>query len=336
MKEKLIGVNLGGWLVLEQWMRPALFKGLSGPDETVFSLEKENGKAVLQDHWDNFITKKDLIYLKSLGINIVRLPFPWWFEGEAPYFSSLAKLKEIIGWFEEIGLRYILDLHTAPGCQNGFDNGGITNVLTWHLKKENITLTIEKLVKIVGLFGNNPHYYGIEVLNEPGASIPLDIVQDFYLKTYQAIRKINKKAIVFHDAFRPLDPSWESFFKTHKFENYFFDLHIYYCFDHSLKTTPTEELLKNIETQGYTYLEKLSKKFPIIIGEWSLGFFKEHFENKSNEEKLRILKKLAELQLRNYAQVEGSFFWNYKIDNHEPVGWNFSQLVAEGIMPDRY
>ena len=40
--QKLHGVNLGGWLILEKWMTPELFNNLSAEDE--FSLINELGK----------------------------------------------------------------------------------------------------------------------------------------------------------------------------------------------------------------------------------------------------------------------------------------------------
>ena len=33
------GVNLGGWLVLEKWMKPDLFDGCKALDETTLSIE---------------------------------------------------------------------------------------------------------------------------------------------------------------------------------------------------------------------------------------------------------------------------------------------------------
>jgi len=32
-------------------------------------------------------------------------------------------LDRAFDWAEEYGLNIVLDLHAAPGCQNGFDNG---------------------------------------------------------------------------------------------------------------------------------------------------------------------------------------------------------------------
>ena len=32
--DKIIGTNLGNWLVLEKWMQPFIFKGTGAEDET--------------------------------------------------------------------------------------------------------------------------------------------------------------------------------------------------------------------------------------------------------------------------------------------------------------
>ena len=43
-------VNLGGWLVLERWMRESLFEGVSGQDETQFCLQVPDKKVKLEAH----------------------------------------------------------------------------------------------------------------------------------------------------------------------------------------------------------------------------------------------------------------------------------------------
>ena len=36
--DKIIGTNLGNWLVLEKWMQPFIFKGTGAEDETCLSV----------------------------------------------------------------------------------------------------------------------------------------------------------------------------------------------------------------------------------------------------------------------------------------------------------
>ena len=186
-------------------MKPELFSGIKSKDEIGFVTLNEKAKKDLEKHWCTFITKEDFVYLKSLGINSVRLPIPWWFEGDHPYFKSTPFIHQAMKWASELNIDVLLDLHTAPGCQNGFDNGGIEGVMTWHLFDRNIELTIEKLVLIVKTFKDYPSFMGIELLNEPLTSIDLKIIQDFYKRAYIKIREHTNKLIVMHDAFRPTD-----------------------------------------------------------------------------------------------------------------------------------
>jgi hypothetical protein len=39
-------------------------------------------------------------------------------------------------------LSVMVDIHGAPGSQNGFDNSGRRGNVTWHLKQENINRTL--------------------------------------------------------------------------------------------------------------------------------------------------------------------------------------------------
>ncbi|HNC70471.1 MAG TPA: glucan 1,3-beta-glucosidase, partial [Pseudomonadales bacterium] len=58
--QRLRGVNLGGWLVLEKWMKPSLFEGLEATDETSWCVELgAAAPRLLRAHWDSFITRDD-------------------------------------------------------------------------------------------------------------------------------------------------------------------------------------------------------------------------------------------------------------------------------------
>ena len=160
---KLRGVNLGGWLVLEKWITPSLFEGLKATDETTWCAELGEAEATrrLHQHWNTFITREDFAWLKQAGVNAVRLPVGHWLFGKGyPYHRSygesrypfveggLAMVDQVFTWAEEFDLRVVLDLHTAPGCQNGFDNGGILGVCEWHTKEEYIEHTLHVLERL--------------------------------------------------------------------------------------------------------------------------------------------------------------------------------------------
>jgi len=54
--------------------------------------------------------------------------------------GGLDIVDQVFQWAEEFGLRVVLDLHAAPGCQNGFDNGGIMGVCECILTRISLTI----------------------------------------------------------------------------------------------------------------------------------------------------------------------------------------------------
>jgi len=326
---KLRAINLGGWFVLEYWMKPSLFEGLleSCHDETCFMEQHKDANTVLAEHHETWITKEDIIWIKTQGINLVRIPIPWWLFGEGIYHKTVDAIDKALAMIEEVGLDFMLDLHTAPGCQNGFDNGGIQHVLNWHKDKYNINKTIDILKEIMKRYNHLHHFHSIQVLNEPLGKIPMEIVQDFYIRSYHELRKINsQRTIVFHDSFRLQE--WEGFFKNHSFHNVILDTHMYQCFDHSLRKFTIDQ---HCEYAGKRkkILANIEKFIPVIVGEWSLGMI---LNNQSKQDNTRAnFKQYASAQLKAMRACTGHVFWSYRIDNDYDA-WHFRKLVDEGII----
>ena len=70
------GVNLGSWFVLEGWMAPSsVFREAAKPRQSDLDVVKGgNAKAILEEHWDNWITDEDWAWIKDHGYNSVRIP----------------------------------------------------------------------------------------------------------------------------------------------------------------------------------------------------------------------------------------------------------------------
>ena len=73
--------------------------------------------------------------LAESGINHLRIPVGYWMFDVAPNepFPEPPKndehgqrfyLRRLVKWADEVGLKVLIDLHAAPGSQNGFDNSG--------------------------------------------------------------------------------------------------------------------------------------------------------------------------------------------------------------------
>ena len=79
MMKKINGVNLGNWLVLEKWMSPALFDGMTAEDEYYLAhqLSPQMFEMRLKIHRSEYITERDFAHIAHMGMNSVRIPIPY-------------------------------------------------------------------------------------------------------------------------------------------------------------------------------------------------------------------------------------------------------------------
>lgn len=327
--DKIRSVNLGGWFVLERWMDDELFSrnNVKGNDETCFSKQAPKFKEELNNHYKTFIKRSDIEWIKDHKVNLVRLPIPWWLFGEGVYHRSVEYIDKAVEMFEEVGIDYMLDLHTAPGCQNGFDNGGIQYVLEWPNDPKNIDKTIEILEEIAKRYKGNKHFHSIQLLNEPFVSVDIDLIKDFYKRSYDRLRKILPDTyIVMHDAFRLHE--WEKFFTENNFSNVILDTHMYQCFDDYVKALDIDGHVKKA-LERKKILSDVEKYVPVIVGEWSLGLSPNKHITKDNMDE--AMKKYASAQLEAMRDCAGHTFWAYRVKKSYS-GWCFRDLVDRKII----
>ncbi len=335
---KIRGVNLGGWFVLERWMTPSLFEGLKAPDETRFC-EELGAKAEkkLKKHWETFITEKDIKWIAERGINTVRIPVAHWIFGDVrPYYGSIEYLDNIVKILKAHKINVLLDLHAAPGSQNGLDNGGIEGVCEWHKKKENIGKTVDFIERIAQRYKGCENIWGIQLLNEPRWDIPMDILHDFYTKAYFRVRKHmsgDNAAVIIHDSFRPL--SWGDFMKEPEYSNIVLDTHFYQCFLDEDKKLDVYGHISRAAVQRKKDVDKIRHQHETIVGEWSLGLPHQSFEGMSDFSVYSSHRAYAAAQLISYERCKGWFFWSYKIEKGL-YGWSFVESVNKGWLPSDF
>ncbi|QRV80908.1 Cellulase (glycosyl hydrolase family 5 protein) [Ceratobasidium sp. AG-Ba] len=228
---KVRGVNLGGWLVLESWITPSLFDATGDDriiDEYTFGQyqDKDVAKAALQKHWDTWITEPDLAAIAAAGLNHVRVPIGFWafdVSGGEPYIQGqFPYLCKVIEWAAKHDIKVIIDLHGAPGSQNGFDNSDRAGNTTWHLYQSNVDRT-NAIIKLLAVEFSQSKYKNVVAtiapLNEPASFRGGDIVnvtRQYWLDSYQNIRYPfgrSREGSLFeliHDAFEPIS-FWNGF-----------------------------------------------------------------------------------------------------------------------------
>lgn len=362
--KKVRGVNLGGWLVLEKWMTPSVFEGLNAVDETTWCVELgDQAGARLRQHWKTFITRDDFVWLSGVGINAVRIPLGHWvFGSNYPYHRAYGNyqypyveggidiLDQAFDWAEEFGIAILLDLHAAPGCQNGFDNGGIKDVCEWHTDPAYIDFSLWVLENLAQRYQGRNALHAIEVLNEPRWDITTEILKDYNTRAYYRIRQFchpDDVAVVFHDGFRSYK-EYLGFMTTPEFDNVVFDIHRYQCFvredidmdiyGHVNKTVVEWKLeADNIarELRLWTYAGEWSLGLDLkIVSLWAPGPYNNALDHMDNFQLDAGYRAYGAAQLLTFEQYLGWFFWSYKTET--AAAWSFRDCVKNGWLPGRF
>lgn len=282
--EKVYGVSLGGWLVLEPWIIPSLFEdvyektGEMPVDEYTYTaiLGKRDARNTLEEHWSTFYTEEDFKEIADHGLNLVRIPIGYWAFGllpDDPYVQGQEYyLDQAIQWADKHGLEVQIDIHGMPGSQNGFDNSGKRGgAPEWLVKKENKDLTIEVMEYFFDKYGDesiSDIVTSLEIVNEPFAFvIDLNDLEEFYMTAYATARAKGVTAnLYFHDGFLPIS-SWNWFMNDSSiFPNITIDHHLYEIFSEHQIALNIDQHIKNVEDQGRAMSHEPRNR---IVGEFS-------------------------------------------------------------------
>lgn len=296
---KVKGVNLGNWLVLEKWMSPALFDGTTAEDEYYLptQLSPEVYEARIRIHRSEYITERDFATIKRIGLNMVRIPVPYFIFGDRPPFiGCIEELDKAFSWAEKYDIQVLIDLHTAPFSQNGFDNGGICGVCKWSQTPEEVEFVLNVLEKLAKRYGQRKGLFGITPINEPitepmwsmmdvpnrykpvdaelaAGSAPntLEFLRKFYKDAYDRIRPnvAEDKYVVFHDGFQL--HVWKDFITQPGFEKVMLDTHQYLMVAEAMGCEQSlNGYIKYIQENYAKDIAAVQEYVPVICGEWCL------------------------------------------------------------------
>lgn len=328
-----------------------------------------SSKALAKDymtfHWDNFVTKADIQALKHAGVTHIRVPVPHyimgdidedepWIDGQWLYFVRM------VGWARQYDLQVWIDLHTAPGSQNGFDNSGqLLKQATcqhWSSSNTNIDRTVQAIQDISNaVMDDNLRdvVTGFGILNEPYMDCDIDKVQSFNEKAFQAVRSIMgpDTAVYMADSFNATqwnDGQWWT--DPDIYNNTYLDSHYYHVFaEHERALSPKQHVAYTCaklsrETASCCYQDPphdthVSQGISRIVGEWSAAFdtlpanrLNEIMTSiaKSGEatQMTRELNKELQSFLKQLVQAQMVAYEN--IDSGVSSGWFYWTLKMEG------
>lgn len=300
-KTPVRGVNLGGWLVLEPFLTPSLFEQFqpSQPpkvvDEYTFcqTLGREESKRQLEKHYDTWVNEDHFKKFAEYGLNHVRIPIGYWAldtQPNEPYLngSSWNFLLRGINWARKYGIRVQVEIHAAPGSQNGWNHSGRLGVPGWLNgtdAQENAKRTTQILSRMAYFF-SDPKWnkvvtmYGL--INEPTIDkLPnindavqwYEVTRDAVLEPYKNRGIKPEPQILIHEGFLGFK-YWNSFLQDPKNQQVLLDAHMYIIFDKNVIFFSQEKQLEipcKAWNEQITSAQNDTQRIDLIFGEVSVA-----------------------------------------------------------------
>ncbi|KAH7860445.1 hypothetical protein Vadar_013519 [Vaccinium darrowii] len=292
----------------------------------------DKAKEVLKKHRNSFITVEDFDFLYKHGINTVRIPVGWWIAFDrnppAPFVSgSLEALDNAFSWAQAYNIKCIIDLHAAPGSQNGFEHSASRDGSTgWPTSPDNISQTLDVIEFLASRYAKHPALLGIELLNEPSAAnVPPDILISYYKQGYQIVRKYSSSAyVIVCQRIGNADPL-ELYQANIGSSNIVLDLHYYNLFDTFFVNMSSLDNIQFIYKSREAQLRALNgANGPLVfIGEWVNEW------NVSNGSR-RDYQEFGRVQLEVYNAA--SFGWAYWTLKNDRKHWDFEWNVQNDYL----
>ncbi len=227
---QLKGVNLGAWLVREDWLNPdhipaevlseKKYDGEMVYDKLEERFGREKAHELMTMFYENWITEWDLDNIKSLGFNCVRVPF--WYRNFYYDDQGTKILDEngewdfsILDWVveecSERELYVILDMHGAVGSQSDAPHSGRAFAGYQLYEKSERgekyrELTKELWTAIAGRYNGNPAVAMYDLLNEPMCDVQCSEIERrinnewMYGLLYDTVRAVDEDHIITMEA----------------------------------------------------------------------------------------------------------------------------------------
>ena len=268
----LRGTNAGGWQVMESWMCPTDAVDQKTTIETFTErFGQEIAEGLIKIYEQTWWKKQDFDNVEKLNFNVLRLPISYLNlldEGGMLKKDTLATYDWFVHECEIRDIYVILDLHAAPGSQNGKDHSGDTSGSKLFSNETYQNQTVSLWEQLAEHYKDNPTIAGYDLLNEPEGTeeekAPWGAVQlPFYDRLYKAIRAIDPDhLIILESIWEPRDmPSPSKF----GWENVMYQYH-FYGWD------GTDNAAKQRSFTNSKVINNNQAKFdvPVLIGEFTL------------------------------------------------------------------
>ncbi|KAF9894462.1 hypothetical protein FE257_007965 [Aspergillus nanangensis] len=336
------GVNLGGWLVMEQDFYPSWWHNLAPDAEDEWTMCKSLGDQcgpTLEDHYASYITKEDIDKANSAGVEILRIPLTYAAFLDIPgselyHGNQLSYLREITEYaISTYNMRIILDMHSLPGGVNGLAAGEATDHTSWFFNNTNLNYSYEVVDAAIDWIAgaSKPGAFTFTPVNEAsdnfagfGSGETLSTAGTTWVVQYTrgVLDRVRQKLpclpIMAQDSFMG-ERHWSPYFG--QCDNVVIDTHIYAQSNDSTICSRAERAAGD-------------GKLPVFIGEWDLEMDPDDVSFEARKENFDIQR------FAWFKYLHGGAFWSIKY--HVPtvmVGdapqtdyLNYEALLEEGVV----
>lgn len=299
------GIGVGSWLNFEHYEL-----GVPGWETDISNAFKRFDPALTDKLRKNFFTEEDARFIRSLGINMIRVPINhhlfWHEETDTFCEDGFAWLRYLSDICRKTGLYYLPDMHTSPGGQNPdwHSESRSGRAEFWHyavFRKQ----TTEIWRRIAMELKDDPMLLGYDLLNEPVLQEGgVEALNQFHKETVQAIRQVDKEHIIFlegghfamdyHGVELPDDPQTA------------FTFHFYLSvWEPDVLRLPEKEFQQSIRTSLGKILNGMKRgNKPVLCGETAVSSIRPNPEHWTRVTSW-ILKEIE-------SHGSGWCLWNYK------------------------
>ncbi len=245
-KVRLKGVNLGAWMIWEDWLCPYEdnLDHYTVLEKLTERFGEEAAYELFNTYMDNWITEYDLDEIKAMGFNCVRVPF--WYRNF--YYDDngrkildengewdFSRLEWIVSECAEREIYVVLDMHGAVGYQSDAPHSGKDHSVGLYADTEQgeryRELTDELWTEIATRFKDEPAVAMYDLLNEPMCDVEADEFERrknnemIYSRLYDTVRAVDSEHIITMEAIWTaiaLPLAW-----TKGWENVVYQVHFY-------------------------------------------------------------------------------------------------------------
>ncbi|WPK23269.1 hypothetical protein PUMCH_000504 [Australozyma saopauloensis] len=349
------GVNLGGCFVREKWMFENSMMGDEWNHKTELQALKlevgarnhDGARDFLENFWRGFMNDGDWDWIRSKGMNSVRVPIGYWnidggnFTGGtkfAPYADIYRNSWQIFkSHFIEAAARFnisvLVDVHALPGGANADSHSGEEHTADfwWDEGKQGLMVDAVRFIAR-DLRGYN-NISGIQIVNEAMDVKPKDSLYRYYERAMRAIREEdNSVPVVISDGW--WTPNFTGWIKNLQGDDqnfgFILDAHCYRMVTGEDKGKSAQQITDDLEgdfVNGSKFITDEEKKVvDLMLGEftcvlsgesWSHSGVNPGERNDPGRRELaaRFGRKQIELALKRTPAA--IYFWSYKF----PYDW---------------